>query len=308
MLARCLTLTINPPILMAHLTEEQQGALTKALATTLGMTVADVEKLAIEKPADLDTGVSERLKAVRKEGKEGGMGELQSKLNSKIKEVFGVDVKDISTVAAAVDAVKENYKPVVDPTTLTEEQVKAHPAFKAQEQALATRNAEFETELTKARQEGELKVSKLQLDKLAEKALVDYGAVLSDDESIRNAQLHLYKQKLEGVSRKEVDGKVEFWKDGKRIETDKLLPVSEADFFKGLVQSSFTTKVSEQMGSPNPAGSPKPGGGGQQNGDMKHYKGQLPKTQAEFDKIVNEPLQSFEVIAEVGAYWASQNK
>ncbi len=291
-----------------HLTEEQQGHAIKALATTLGKTPAEIETIISgETPTEVDSLVSERLKTVRNEGDQAGRGKLQKELNKKAKTVFGIETDAINTVDGLVDAVKENYKPAVDPTSLTEEQVKSHAAFKAVEKALSEKDQLHAEELKKATTEAEAKLSRLQLETAAKKALADYGAVISGDEHIAAAQLHLYMQKLEGVTRKEVDGKVEFWKGDKRVETDKLLPVSEEDFFKGIVTSSYKTQVSPPMGSPNGGGS----GGQQRPGGQptfQHFKGTMPKTQEEADKIFTDYSQSPEAIKEVNTAWKAMQQ
>lgn len=294
------------------LTEEQQRVAVNALATTLGKPAAEIETiLAGEKPTEVDTLVSERIKIVRKEGEKAGKGILQKEANKKAKELFGTDAADVDTITGLLDAVKEGYKPAVDPASLTEEQVKSHPAFRTLEATLTGKEAEHQKALEKARTEAKAEVDREKLAAKLIKARADYGAVLSEDPKIAAVQERMFLEGIEGISTKQVDGKVEYWRqeaDGslKRIETDKLLPVSEEDFLKGLVEKTYTIKVSDQKSGtglpPNPGGTGKPG-------TFTHFKGAVPKTQEEVNAILlDRGTHSFEAREEVTKYWAESQK
>jgi len=291
---------------MAILTEEQQHVAVSALATTLGKPASEIETmLAGDTPTDVDKLVTERIKTVRKEGKDGGKGELQKIANRKAKELFGTETTDVDTIEGLLDAVKTGYKPAADPASLTEEQVKTHPAFRDLEKSLQTKETEHQKALETARAEGEAKATRYQLTAKAIKALSDFGAVISEDPKIAAVQERMFLEQLEGVSQKEVEGKPEFWKDGKRIENDKLFPVAESDFFKGLVEKTYTTKVSDQRNSPGlpPNAGGNPGGNG--GGAFTHFKGTPPKTQDEYNAILRDrDANSYEAREEVSKFWA----
>ncbi|GAB4052567.1 hypothetical protein [Spirosoma litoris] len=295
---------------MALLTEEQQNVAVNALATTLGKPVSEIEgMLAGDKPTDVDKLVSERIKSVRKEGEDAGKGKLQKVANAKAKELFGTETADVETIVDLLTTVKDKYKAPTDPASLTEEQVKSHTAFRTLESTLASERTKHAEALEKAKNDALAEVNKERLNAKALQALTDFGAVLSDDPKLAAVQKRMYLEQLEGVSTKEVDGKLEFWKtdaDGKstRIETDKLLPKSESDYLKELVEAIYTTKVSEQTTSTGLQQQQ-----AQQQQGEKKFKGQLPKTQQEYDAIVQDrDKYTIDQRQEVITYWNTKDQ
>lgn len=289
---------------MALLTEEQQSVAVRALATTLGKPISEIETtLAGDSPGDVDALVSQRIKAIRKEGEDIGHGKVQKFANKKVKELFGID-SGVDTMDELLMAIKEGFTPELDPGKLTEEQVKMHPSFRQLETSLQTKEAEFQKSLDQARAEARAEVDLANLKARAVQARTEFGAVIPEDPKIAAAMERIYMEQLSGVTTKAVDGKTEYWKDGKRIENDKLFPVSEQDFFKGLVENAYTTKVSEQKTGTGI----KPGEGQQQAaGGFKHFKGTVPKTQEEYDAIVTDrTAYSVDERQEIVTFWNSQ--
>jgi hypothetical protein len=292
---------------MALLTEEQQNVAVRALATTLGKEVSEIEAtLAGDKPTEVDKMVSERIKGIRKEGEDTGHGKIQKFATKKVKELFGID-ESAETMDELLTKIKDNYKPEFKPEQLTEEQVKMHPAFRTLEGTLKTKETEHKQALEDARSEGLAAAESERLIAKAQKARMDYGAVIPDDARIAAAMERIYLEGLQGVTTKQVDGKTEFWKDGKRIENDKLFAVTEEEFFKSLVQGAYTTKVSDQKDGTGL--NPDAGGqGGGQTG-FKEFKGQAPKTQDEADVILlDREKYSYAARKEVKDFWEAQQK
>ena len=290
---------------MAQLTEEVQGVALKALASALGKEVSDIETILTgDNPGEVDSLVTSRVKAIRDEGNKAGRGTLQKAANKKAKELYNVD-SSAETMDDLLTAIKDSYVPVVDPATLTEEQVKTHPTFKAVEKQLRDKDSEHSQALQKAKEEAEARITTERLTAKAIKALTDYGAVLSEDPKLAKVQERMYLEGLTGVTTKEVDGVTEFWKDGKRLENDKLFPVSEVDFFKGMVEGTYTTNVSPQRQSPGvPADK---GGAPATPGSFVHFKGTPPKTEAEYNAILRDRVtNNFDAREEVAAYWKAQ--
>ncbi|MBC3785728.1 hypothetical protein [Spirosoma utsteinense] len=294
---------------MALLTEEQQNVAVRALATTLGKDVSEIETmLAGEKPTEVDQMVSERIKGIRSEADKAGRAIMQRAAKKKAKELFGVEA-EAETIEDLLGSVKETYKPEFKPDQLTEEQVKMHPSFRTMEKTLKDQQSEHEKALDLARSEGQAAAETERLIAKAQKARLDYGAVIPKDAKIAAAMERIYLEGLQGITTKLVDGKVEFWKDGKRVENDKLFPLSEEDFFKSLVQGAYTTKVSDQK---DGTGLPLTGGqGGQQGGQagFTKFKGEAPKTLEEYNKILDDrETYDFAARQEVKAYWEQQQK
>ncbi|OJW75711.1 hypothetical protein [Spirosoma sp. 48-14] len=292
---------------MALLTEDQQNVAVRALATTLGKDVSDIETMLTgDKPGDVDTLVGQRIKAVRNEGDKAGRGILQKAANKVAKDLFGLESTP-ETIEDLLNEVKEKYKPEVDPTKLTEEQVKSHPAFKAVEKALKDKDGEHQKELTKVRNESKAEANLANLTAKAIKALQDNQAVISDDPKIAAVQERMYLEQLQGVEPKLIEGTTdyEYWKDGKRIETDKLFPVGEKDFFKGLVENVYTTKVSDQKSSTGL----NPEDGKQKQQGEKKFKGEWPKTQQEYEAIISDrDKYDIDQRQEVITYWKENSK
>ncbi|RIV23612.1 hypothetical protein DYU11_11565 [Fibrisoma montanum] len=287
---------------MPQLTEDQQNAAIQSLASLVGKPAAEIETiLTSDNPAELQTQVTARITAIRKAGHDAGMGQLQKAANKKAKELFGIELTEApDSVETLMEAIREGYKPQVDPATLTEEQVKQHPTFRQLETNLKTKDADHKKALEE--KEKELR-AELQFEKLkgrALEALKTYGAVLSEDAKLEAYRQQMYLDKLKGIETKEVDGKLEFWRDGKRVENENLFPKTEEEFFKELVEGSYTVKVSEQRSS---SGAQQQQSGSSGNG-FQHFKGQTPKTQKEYDAILlDRNKHSFEAREEVRTYW-----
>ncbi len=182
-----------------------------------------------------------------------------------------------------------------------------HPTFRTLESTLQTKDADYQKAIEQAKAEARAEVDLANLKAKAIQARSTFNAVIPDDARIAAAMEHLYMEGLKGVTTKVVDGKPELWKEGKRIENDKLFPLTEEEFFKSLVEGSYTTKVSDQK-----TGSGLPPGAGQQQqsgaGAMTHYKGELPKDKATYDKLIVDKSIPFEARKEVRAYWEKQQQ
>ncbi|MGF7218620.1 hypothetical protein GGR92_004799 [Spirosoma lacussanchae] len=293
---------------MANLSEEQQDIALKAIASTLGRPVSEIETLLTgDKPSEVDKMVSDRIKSVREEGTKSGKGMLQKAANAKAKELFKIDA-DPDKIEELLDVISKTYKPEIKPEDLTEEQVKMHPTFRSLETQLQNKDKEFQTTLTQKEQEWNAKVSEQQVKAMALKALNDFGAVIHEDAKIAAVQERMFLERFQGVTLKEVDGKTEFWKEGKRIEDSKLFPVAADDFLKGMVESVYTIKVSDQKeGAGVPPGSGSGGGGGKFT--FTHFKGTPPKTLEEVNSILRDRNKySYAERDEVTKYWAEQQK
>lgn len=294
---------------MSLIPETAQSAVLNVLVSFTGKPKNELEAmLSGETPEEIEGLATSRLRTLRDEGDKAGRGKLQKALNKLAKERFGVD-GEFDTVESTVEAIKEGYKPALDPASLTEETVKSHPAFKAVE----TKLFESETTYKKALEDKEKQLrGELQHEQLKAKAIAalgQFGAVLTEDAKVEEFRTKQYLESLKGIEAKAIEGgKTEFYRDGKRLEDPKtLLPLTEGDLLKGAVEQHYTVKVSDQRTAPGakPPGNP----AGPQTVEMAHYKGILPKTQDEYEAIAMDyRSHSADARIEVADYWDKQQE
>lgn len=249
-----------------------------------------------------------------------------SKLTSKqlvdaLKAEFDIDLSG-ETAQELAQSLKEQISDR-EAEDVSEETIKAHPAYKALQSDLTRKDQDFNKAVEKkvkeqvkekeAQYQKDLKAAKRQglmteAEVEAERWLTENNAVLSTDPEKRKKQIKELARKLDSYDlEKDEDGSFLISKDGTPLTNKEGHNAALPDIF-GEYDYLFNFQTTQQRQSTQL--DPKnPGGNGQQK-VFQHYKGEVPKTEQEYKaleiKAVNREI-SREAFKEVEAAWAEQN-
>jgi len=232
-------------------------------------------------------GVRDRDAKTFDNGYKKAQSEVAKKFEKKWKEAFEFD-SDLEG-DELIEAIKEsaNSKAGGQSSTLTDEDVKKHPAF-------VTREKELLKKLKDIEETGKAEVVKLQKDYSRKEALsvVHKNAVslfksknpiLSQDEAKANRAItRLLLDPISGYDYEinEKEEIVSISKDGKRLEDASGNPVSFESLIIQTAEEGFEFKKVESKQSP---------GGGQGQGGQGQKAVVIPKTKEEYASMISDP-------------------
>jgi hypothetical protein len=299
--------------------------LLKYLVITLGLTVAEATAMLTDEAVesgdllkDLTTKHAAKVAEDKTEnfnqGEQKARKEVLTKFEDDLRTEFGIKskTKGIDLVKEVITAKTPDPK---NPEAISEDVVKAHPAFINREKALLK-------EVSDAKEETAAKVKEVEdgytkketLKKASDLGLSEFRKlkpVLSADATKAAKQERLLTKALEesGYDFKiQDDGNVTLMKDGKRAEDAHGNPIKYADFIKTTADDlGFDFKVAEERGSPGGGN----GTGGKQNeGDKQaaKYSGTMPKTEDDLVKIITDDSIPLEQRNEVQAFFDASQK
>jgi hypothetical protein len=194
---------------------------------------------------------------------------------------------------------------------ITDDDVKKHAAFLKME-------TDFKNQIKTIKEENETKIKELtaaqtrkaMLDKVTKDALVKFKAmnpVLSDDPARAAEQENLLLEKISGYDYEEVDGKFVPMKDGKRIENEFGHALEFDDLVKNTTTRYFDVKVAKDRKSANGS----EGGNDKDKDsdkDKQHsYSGKLPKTEAEWQQMMNDGNIPLKDRMAINDHWEKQS-
>lgn len=261
------------------------------------------------------------LKRIREESHKKGQGIADKAFRSAIKSKFGVEIEAGLPADEIASQLKESVSGQ-EAEELSEETVKAHPAYKSLESERLRDKQLFNKEVEKKvnekvkeereRFDSELKKTKKssymsELEIEATQWLTDEGAILHSDPEKRKKQIQKFVKEIAEANDldKDDEGKFLFSKDGNPLTNSHGHNASVHDLFRDNdYMFSYQKTQQRQSTQLDPNGS----GGGQAR--FQHFKGDVPKNEQEMKAIelkrVNREI-SVEAFKEVqAAYEASK--
>lgn len=275
------------------------------VAAALG--VAKSEVVATLKDAEDASPILDLHRQKVQDQKKTNFDDGYKKANKEVKFAFEKDLKekfDLQSDKTGLDLVEElltTKGKAAEPGEITEDVIKKHPLYLAKEKEVATvaktKDKEWETKLTaletaQAKKEAFKTVSERGLT-----AFEKLNPVLPADPEKAAKQKRLLIKELE-KSNYQIDGENVLILDaeGKRIEDGHGNPIKFEDFVrKQADEIGFEYKVAEERSSSG-GGSNTGGTGG---APERKFKGEYPKTQADYFKVMNDESIPYEQKAEV---------
>lgn len=259
---------------------------SQKIADTLKGKYRDVVT-SINKTADLnaDKKLDEKFKA--------GQRTKAQEFEKLLKETFGIDSdKEGSELISDISEQLSKKAKGKDSKDLTDDDVKKHAAFVRME-------GEYKKKIADLQKEHTDKLNSLQAEskrkdifaRVSQKALEQFEAmnpVLSDEPKRAAAQRQLLLEKLEGYDFEEVEDKFIISKDGKVAENSFGHKLEFEDLVKSTAEQYFDFKVATDRSSAAASGADDKSRDGDKNKNGHTYKGQMPKTQEEYSKMMND--------------------
>lgn len=230
-----------------------------------------------------------------------------------LKEKFAVDSD--KTGQELIDDIVEqaNKKTSSKGDKITEDDVKKHAAFLRME-------TEYKNQLKKVKDESDAAINKLKADQsrkevfsnVSKKAMEifdEMNPVLSDDPKKAAAQRQILLRELEGYDYEEIEGKLVVSKEGKRIENEFKHAIDFEQLVKEKAEAFFDFKKATDRRAPNSGAGGGSGSDGSDKDKSKHiYKGNLPKTEAEYQKMMDDDNIPIKDRMAINDHWAKQQE
>lgn len=262
------------------------------------------------------------LKKARDEGDSKGRGMVIKEFKKAAKAEYSVDI-----TSEKPDEILESLKESMagqQAEEVSEETIKAHPAYKALEGDRLKDQQKFNKEVekkanelskdVKADYEKQLKQVKksgflTELEIEAKEWLLKEGAILNSDPEKQKKQIQKFVRDIAEANDldKDEDGKILFSKDGSPVTNSHGHNATAHDLFRDNdFAFSFKTVEERKSSGLNPNG-----GGNSQQKKFEHYKGEVPKDEAGMNELRNKRVNreiSPEAFKEVEAAYAEQQK
>lgn len=298
------------------------------LAAVLGVKVEEITKIAETEEAEQQFKDMNKAKLdkLRDESHKRGAGMVKKAFKSAIKSNFDLDI-DLDLEADDIATKLSEHISERGAENISEESIKASPVYKSLQSDLTRAQQDqnkivekkvkelvkeekekFDKELKQAKKSSQLSKVETEFVKWAEKE----GVILNSDPEKRDKQIRKYVKDLtESLDLDEdEEGRPLLSKDGTPLTNKDGHNASFSDVFRDNdYLFVFKTVQERQSSNLNPNG-----GGNNQQKKFEHYRGEVPKTQAEFDalqlKYVNKEKDapSRDAFKEVQAAFAEQQK
>jgi hypothetical protein len=224
-------------------------------------------------------------KAAFDKGHKKAASEILPKLEKSIREKF-----DFDSEKQGLDLIEEIISSKTKVPEMEDDKVKIHPAYTKLEKESAKRQKDIEAEWTKKLEDKEKEIARKEVLGTVKKSTIAELSKLNpvfgtkDDQKINNQIDQLLMKDLEQYDYLDQNGQMIVMKEGKRLEDEHGKPVT----FESLVKAKASKHWDFAEGQ-NRAGA------GASNDDAaaaaaaaaagKKYKGPIPKTEEEFNKI-----------------------
>lgn len=234
------------------------------------------------------------LKKKQDEGHKKGLGMTSKAYKTALKSTFDIDVTG-ETAEEMFESLKEQ---LLDrgAEDVSDDAVKAHPAYKALQTDLTRKEQEFNKNVEKrvkeqmkekdAQYQKEIKAAKrmgimTEAEREAERWLTENNAILSTDTEKRRKQIKELAKKLDSYEiEKDEDGTFLISQNDKAVTNNEGHNASLSDIFREYdYLYNFQQTQQRQSTQLNPNGS----GGGQKR--FEHFKGEVPKNEAELTQL-----------------------
>lgn len=277
------------------LTDEEVKALSDKAKTRYRDTVSGINKTAqLEADKKFEAGQRAKAKEFEKALKEQFTIQTDKQGLELIEEIRETALKSTSTKTGK---------------DLTDDDIKKHPAFIKAEN-------EYKKQLDGLKKEKEDSLSQLQADyrkkevlgEVSKDALQEFdteGFVFSDDPQRAAAQKELLLEKLSTYEYEVVDGKKIPMKEGKRLENEFGHALELKDLVKTIGSKYFDKKVAQDRKAPNGSDA---AGAKDTTKQSTTYTGKMPKSEAEWLQMQEDPRLSLKDKMAVNDFWNKQQQ
>lgn len=312
------------------MTDQYKAILEELCRSAFNIPVGELTELFSKSGADITdddrTGLTDKLKAKYRdivgsinktnnlkldEKFKAGQRNKAEEFEDSLRTTFNVDAEKKMTgadlVAEALNQVTEAAK---KKGNLTEDEIKKTPVYLKLEQDLKKDLQKLKDEHKTTMDGLEAKQKSKELfERVSGKAMEIFDTmkpVLSEDPVKAKAQRQLVVNALQQYEYQETDDKTFVpVKDGKRVEDDMHHAIDLEKLVKDITTPIFDFNMAEKRESPN--GDKKPGDPGyvplKNEGGKDSYKGAMPKTEDDWQKLMNDPALSVDHKLQINEHW-----